>query len=470
MTVTLLVALGTFWGCRAQLDANDWYVETATEPLSFSLTQSVGDAGPLLTGEEASALFFITGRDTQYVLGPVEIASDDEGRYDALHATTDGREASVLLERGRAGTMELRFTVAPDSGIDRKGITIASEEGEAYYGLMERVVDGHQDRSWEPGIEEALDLRGQQLTMYVKPTLSIYEPFYLTSQGYGVFVEGTWPGSYDMAASNPDRITLSFEGPELTVRFIQGPEPAQVVERFHEVIGRPFLPPRWAFSVYHWRDDHSHRDTLYDGTGHTGPYNSMLTEDMLMLEALDIPFGVYWVDRPWATGPYGYDDFEWDPERFPRAEEMLDWIHRKDKRFLLWIAPWVMGDMLTEAEKRGFLIPGSRYRNENNPDDVRQLLDFSNPDAVEWWGDYLGSVIDDGVDAFKLDRSEELMPDSRDVELYNGNSAREEHNNYPLLYIRETFLQAEEHRGDRNFLLMPRAAYTGSQRYGAFWG
>lgn len=38
-------------GCRIQIDSNEWLVETATDPLAFSLTQSVGDSGPLLTGE-----------------------------------------------------------------------------------------------------------------------------------------------------------------------------------------------------------------------------------------------------------------------------------------------------------------------------------------------------------------------------------------------------------------------------------
>lgn len=108
--------------------------------------------------------------------GPVEIASDEEDRYESSHSTSDGRMANVSLQSGPSGTVLLNFTVTPDSGIVRKGITIAAGDGESYHGLMERVVDGDQDRSWEPGIGEALDLRGQQLTMFVKPTLSIYEP------------------------------------------------------------------------------------------------------------------------------------------------------------------------------------------------------------------------------------------------------------------------------------------------------
>jgi alpha-D-xyloside xylohydrolase len=35
----------------------------------------------------------------------------------------------------------------------------------------------------------------------------------------------------------------------------------------------------------------------------------MVVEDILMMEALDILFTLYWVDRPWGPGRFGYDDF-----------------------------------------------------------------------------------------------------------------------------------------------------------------
>ena len=37
--------------------------------------------------------------------------------------------------------------------------------------------------------------------MYVKPTLSMYGPFYLASGGYGLYAETTWPGSFDTRPS-----------------------------------------------------------------------------------------------------------------------------------------------------------------------------------------------------------------------------------------------------------------------------
>lgn len=467
LAVSALLLLGLY-GCQSEKSEQPF--DLITEPLGISITGENFGKGIEISNQEQPALFYITESDTHYVSIPDSVVAETQNQYEAYFQTTEGRSARIELNVEDNGVISLHFSISPDSGIVRKGIMIAAGANESFYGLMERVVDGDQNLSWQPGIQEALDLRGQKLTMLVKPTVSIYQPFYVSSDGYGVFTHGTWPGEYDMAASDPEQVSFSFEGPELQVSFIPGPGPINVIRHFHEIVGKPLLPPKWAFSVFHWRDEHSNREQLYDGTANTGPFNSMLTEDMLMLEALDIPFGVYWVDRPWAEGPGGYDDFDWDSNRFPNTDQMIQWIQSKDKRFLLWIAPWVMGDMLDEGSEKGYLIEGSRVNSGYGIDAEFQLVDFTNPEAVEWWGSYFQNILGDGIDAYKLDRAEEIMPDSPSIVLHNGKTAREERNNYPLLYLKAAYDQAKKYKGDNDFLMMPRAAYTGSQQYGVFWG
>ena len=109
----------------------------------------------------------------------------------------------------------IEFRAVPSAGIIKWGFAVDARKDEYFTGLMERVVDGPQAASWAPGIQAAMDLRGQQVEMIVKPTTSIYAPFYLSSRGYGVFVKGTWPGRFDFAASDPDRVKIEFEGPSL---------------------------------------------------------------------------------------------------------------------------------------------------------------------------------------------------------------------------------------------------------------
>jgi len=470
LTLTLIALLSCGQSKNTNLRSDNWDIRVQKQPISIELTQEANGKQSIITGGKKSGLFYITDQDTEYLKTLDKVINDSGDEFKAAYKTTDQRMATVTISSLEDGEISLSLKVQPSKGIIRRGASFKAFPGESYYGLMERPVDGPQHLSWQPGIKEGLDLRGQTLTMVTKPTPSIYDPFYVSSKGYGVYVHGTWPGEYDMAASNENRVSFSFEGNELDMDIIPGPRPAKVVQNYNMKIGKPFLPPKWAFSLFHWRDDHTNRKTFFDGTTNTSPYNSELTEDILMLQALDIPNKVYWVDRPWAKGPEGYSDFEWDTQRFPHPEQMVHWVRQKNQKFLLWLAPWITGNMLTEAKQKGYLIPGTEHVNPKNPKDVRQLVDFTNPDAVDWWGTYLKKVVDDGVTAFKLDRSEEMMPDTSSIVLDNHKTARQLHNKYPQLYLKATFDNMKKIQGNENFLLMPRAAYTNSRQYGVFWG
>ena len=67
----------------------------------------------------------------------------------------------------------------------------------------------------------------------------------------------------------------------------------------------PFPPPRWTYRPWRRRDEHTQRPAYYDGTPVTGPYNSEVMEDVLLMKAYGIPCGVYWIDRPWGRGVGG---------------------------------------------------------------------------------------------------------------------------------------------------------------------
>ncbi len=387
-------------------------------------------------------------------------------RDDCVKSVWERGEKKVYLTARKAGDdFIVKFSSSGGAEVLKWGFNLNAADEEYFTGLFERVVDGDQKESWKPGLEEAMNLRGQKVRMLVRPTLSLYCPFYVSSSNYGLFVRGTWPGSFDICSEYENIVQVEFEGPELDMTIYSGANPGEIIRKHALAVGPTLLPPKWAFGHWRWRDNHSHLDKYYNGSDVDAPYNSMVVEDILMMDALDIPSTVYWLDRPWAVGEIGFDEYEWDRERFPRIEGMVKWLEREGKMTLLWIGPWVRGRIGDYALSKGYNLEWERSR-----DKKLVLMDFTNPDARRWWQkECLGKVLDIGIRGFKLDRAEEIVPGSRDIMTFDGRTARENRNDYAVQYARTVNEICSEYYGDE-FIVMPRAGYTGSSRYAVFWG
>ena len=336
---------------------------------------------------------------------------------------------------------------------------------EYFTGIFERVIDGNQKESWQEGITTGLNLRGENVQMKLKPTVSAYAPFYISSNNYGLFVKGTWQGVYDFCKKDSNFVQIAFEGPDLNLSLYLDENPANIVKKHALETGPSFLPPQWALGQWRWRDNHHNRKKYYDSTLVNAPYNSDLVEDILMMQAYDIPFTAYWIDRPWGPGDRGFDDYKVDSVRFPNFGNMMKWLNNKDLELMMWIAPFVMGEMADYAENNNYQLISKDWK------DARQvLIDFTNPEACKWWGDNgPGKLAKMGVKGFKLDRADgEKLTDSIHHITYSGITYRENYNDFPRQYVKATYDAVKPILGD-DFILFPRAQYTGSAKYGGLW-
>jgi len=482
------------------------------------VSRDTGSIGFKLDGE----VFWLSGKPDQ------EVNDKDLTKYTWNINTGDNVELQIIR---REDDLNIKLCYNSKENLKKAEkwlVNIKASDNEYFTGALERVVDGVQNKSWSEDIETAMNLRNELVEMKVKPTVAAYAPFYLSSNNYGLFVQGTWPGIFDFCKSYPDIVQVAFEGPEMSFNVYLAPSPKQIIQKHALETGPSILLPKWAFGPWRWRDEHENNKVYFDGSKVNAPYNSDIVEDILMMQAYDIPCTAYWIDRPWGPGSFGYDDFEIDNERLPDFEEMIKWLNSKDIELMLWICPWAYGKMADVAKEKGYELvyknlrsgfnmpgfpgsPGDGQRGRppvpagardgnvsresapgipgipgipdparvrNIPRDfspMRQeqnmaVMDFTNPEAAKWWGEMgPAKLAKMGIKGFKLDRGDgERLCDSLNLKTSSGITYRENYNDYCRQFVKTTYDAVKPVLGD-DFVLFPRAQYTGSARYGAMW-
>lgn len=375
-------------------------------------------------------------------------------------------------------TNESSFRIALSSGdMAAAAIGFRLEAGELVYGLTERLRDsavmipelhGPLIEDFNPDPVSTLDRRGEIVEMFVRPTIALYAPFYHSSRGYGLWVEGTYPGLFDIGATRADELQFRMEtarGQGLSFHVFLGPGHQQILESYVQQVGLPIRPPDWVFEHWLWRDELTSGPTgMLDGR----LVNAEIAEDIAMYERFDIPSGVYLFDRPYLVGggdpdSEGFHTFEWDTVRLPNIESTLASLRARGFRLAIWSAPWARdngpGSHGAEAAALGYLAPGNG-----------RIIDFTNPDAATWWRAKLEAFMARyGISAIKLDRGEEHVP-SLPSDIYgDGRSGREVHNAYPVLQAKVHHDAAKNATND-DFVVMARAGYSGSQQWAVSWG
>ena len=131
------------------------------------------------------------------------------------------------------------------------------------------------------------------------------------------------------------------------------------------------------------------------------------------------PPGVLMIDDTWQAG---YGDWRFEPSRFKDPKGMIDKLHEKGFKVVLWMCPWVSMDIpafrriawgINPNDVREFPTKGGFLMNKGEIAAVRwwngysALLDFTHPNAQAWFKEQLDGLVKDyGVDGFKFDGGE----------------------------------------------------------------
>jgi alpha-glucosidase (family GH31 glycosyl hydrolase) len=383
-------------------------------------------------------------------------------------------------------TAPLGVLVNAAGWVEQYRIGFDSPADEAFYGFGERF--------------NALDQRGNLLDNYVYGQYTgqgkrsyIPVPFFLSSRGYGMWLETERQAEFDLAAAEKDRWVITGHAEEkeasLELKFFFQQNPLAIIRAFTDQTGKSPLPPSWVFGVWMSSNDWNSQAEVLRQLHETQRYS--IPASVLVIEAWSDEINFYiWNDARYQLQPaskaYRLQDYIFPPEgHWPNPKAMIDELHQAGLRVVLWQNPAIkqaeprehLDEALNKIDQeyaiqQGFVVTkadGTPHRVEPHmPWFVGSLvLDFTNPKAAEWWlakRDYL--VTELGVDGFKTDGGEHIW--DTETRFSDGMRGRRRINTYPVTYERayKQFMQA---RRGNDYVLFSRAGYTGAQQNPCHW-
>ena len=286
--------------------------------------------------------------------------------------------------------------------------------------------------------------------------------FWLSSHGYGVFIDTPDKVELEIGSERSCRVETSVEGQRLKWYLIYGPSPKDILYKYTILTGRAGKVPSWSFG-------------LWLSTSFTTDYDEETVNSFLEgMKARDIPVEVFHYDCFWLKA-FHWCDFVFDAERFPDPESMISRIKATGlvKKVCVWTNPYLgqASPVFKIAAEKGYLL--RRKNGDIWQTDLWQagmgLIDFTNPEAVEWFVGCMKRLFDTGVDSIKTDFGERIP--TEDVQWHDKSiNPRKMHNYYAFLYNRIVYEALQDRYGKGEAVLFARASSAGSQRFPLQWG
>jgi alpha-D-xyloside xylohydrolase len=362
-----------------------------------------------------------------------------DGAVYTVATSEPDRTATVTVTRMRVG-----LRVRLDLGVAHSNVRTVYESfdstaSEHFLGTGER--------------RDFVDLQGQIVPLKVWHECGSAKPaaFFVSSRGYAARFAGTAVGRMGFGrvaegeqcqlgtspceiASGPDVVQACFKASSLSYEIYPG-APEQAVRAYAARTGRPPLPRPEQLALTKWRDQVGSE--------------AELTEDADRFEQAGIPLGWLILDNPWEAGACA-GSMQFDGNRWSDPAGMVDRLHERGLRLMLWVSPMVRTVCGRDFYPRDRVIGPDEY----------QAIDLTDPAVAATFEQRLVNALASGVDGFKVDRGDEV-----DLELTSlaGGSGDDVHNAYPLLLAQSIQRATRAARGT-DIPTLFRAGFTGAQR------
>ena len=286
------------------------------------------------------------------------------------------------------------------------------------------------------------DPQGPETDQMYKPI-----PFFMSNRGYGMFMHTSAPVTCDFGATyiGLNKMIMGDENLDLFVFF---GEPKDILDEYTDLVGKPGMPPLWSFGTWMSRITYFSEKEGYDVAAN-------IRKNKYPCDVIHFDTG--WFDVDWQC------DYKFSENRFQNPQQMLKDLKSQGFHVCLWQLPYFT------PKNRYFpeLIKKDMYVKNGNGElpyeDV--VLDFSNPETVNWYQNKLAGLLNIGVSAIKVDFGEAAPLNG----IYaSGKSGWYEHNLYPVRYDMAVSEITKKLHNEN--IMWARAAWAGSQRYPLHWG
>ena len=280
-------------------------------------------------------------------------------------------------------------------------------------------------------------------------------PFYISSRMYGAFYHTCAYSKLSLGAHSTRSVQFLNDQSQVDVFLIGGNTIEEIQRGYRDLTGYPTMPPLWSFGVWMSRMTYFSADEV--------------NEICDRMRAEHYPCDVIHLDTGWFETDW-LCEWKFNKERFPDPEGFIKNLKDNGYRVSLWQLPYVAenAEQIDEARANDYIAPLTKVQDSEGSNfstlDYAGTIDFTYPEATEWYKGLLKRLLDMGVVCIKTDFGENIHMDAK----YKNMSPELLNNLYALLYQKAAYEITKEVTGDG--IVWARSAWAGCQRYPLHWG
>lgn len=276
-------------------------------------------------------------------------------------------------------------------------------------------------------------------------------PKFISSRGYGYIINTYSNIESDFGHTSNEIIQISCSESSSEFIFSLEKSPKEVLKSQYKYNTINKNPPMWTYGFWTSRN-------TYESW-------SEIIEIAEKYREENVPCDVIHIDPGWINDFNDYK-FEWG-SGFENPTKNINKLNSMNFKISLWIYPYIPinSTMYKDAED-SYIVKHTNGGDFVFKDNRGKLVavDFTNPNAVEWWSKKLSKIISDGIDVIKADFGEYI---SEDTVFYNGKTGSEIGNKYPELY--QKACESAFNKSDKKPILWSRSGWLSQNQSSIHW-